>query len=77
MNEDLPPNSPVKIIPHFSTPSNYFEYIEKHQLNKLKVLELDMTQYDENTRYLDPVLYRTMHKIDYWTGYHSNRGLHK
>ena len=36
-----------------------------------------MRQYDENTRYLDPVLYRTMHKIDYWTGYYSNRGIHK
>ena len=36
-----------------------------------------MRQYDENARYLNPVYYKSMHKIDYWTGYHNNRGKHK
>ena len=33
-------------------------------------------QYDEQSRYLDWD-YRSMHRIDYWSGYLSNKGQHK
>jgi len=33
--------------------------------------------YDENTRYLMHNKYRSMHRIDFWSGYYSNKGQHK
>ena len=37
----------------------------------------DFGQYHENTRHLDSERFKSMHRIDYWTGYHGNRGAHK
>lgn len=44
---------------------------------QLPSYSFDFMQYDENTRHLDPYRFRSMHRIDYWTGYPVNMGAHK
>ena len=70
----------VKINVKVATPSDYFSQIESEIESKklhLKKYAFDFGQYDENTHHLDPARFRTMHRVDYWTGYHANRGAHK
>lgn len=33
--------------------------------------------YDENTNYMNNKVFRSVHRIDYWSGYYSNKGQHK
>jgi hypothetical protein len=47
------------------------------EAKSLSQYSFDFSQYDEKSRYLNPELFRSMHGIDYWTGYYSNRASHK
>jgi hypothetical protein len=70
----------VKIDVKIATPSDYFNQLTFDiNLKKAKVRQypFDFGQYDENTRHLDSERFKSMHRIDYWTGYHGNRGAHK
>ena len=70
----------IQINVQIATPQDYFAQIEQGIVTKklrLKKYSFDFGQYDEKTHHLDPMRFRTMHKIDYWTGYHANRGAHK
>lgn len=49
-------------------------------LNKTMTLNkysFDFSNYEEKARHLGPFKDRTMHKIDYWSGYLASRGKHK
>ena len=39
--------------------------------------DFDLMMYDENCNSLDPKQFRSVHRIDYWSGYYSNKGSHK
>jgi len=70
----------VKINVKIATPSDYFNQLTfdiNLKKTTLRKYPFDFGQYDENTRHLDSERFKSMHRIDYWTGYHSNRGAHK
>lgn len=33
--------------------------------------------YDENTNYMNNKAFRSVHRVDFWSGYYSNKGQHK
>ena len=70
----------VKINIKIATPADYFNQLTldiNREKTRLQKYSFDFGQYDENTRHLDSERFKSMHRIDYWTGYHSNRGAHK
>lgn len=70
----------VDVEVQIATASEYFEAVENEiELNSLKLASygFDFQLYDENTLLLNPTSYRTVHRLDFWSGYFSNRGAHK
>lgn len=69
----------VQINVKIATPSDFFKQlknkIQEREINVNK-LSYDFSQYDENSHHLDKFS-ASQHRIDYWTGYHNNRGSHK
>ena len=65
-----------KVQTKYSTPSEYFKVIENEIYQGLveipTIVDVDFSHYDENIRYLHSY-FKGVDKVDYWTGYYSNR----
>lgn len=63
-----------------ATAGDFFRAVEREQKSgrtKLHRYSFDFMLYDENTNYMNNKAFRSVHRIDYWSGYYSNKGQHK
>ena len=70
----------MRINVKVATAGDFFRAVEREQNQgkiKLGSYSFDFMLYDENSNLMNHKTYRTVHRIDYWSGYYSNKGQHK